>query len=47
MKCERCGKDNTQVLISKSIDPYIREMFGEEIEITLCDECYSDRVMSV
>jgi hypothetical protein len=44
-KCERCGKEDDSV--STGINPYIRAMSNEEVEITVCDDCYSDLVMSV
>ena len=37
-KCERCGKENANTVVN----PYIKDMTGEEVEITLCDDCYYD-----
>ena len=45
MKCDRCQEEKEDVIIV--IDPYIKQMSGEEIKIALCDECYTDRIMSV
>jgi len=44
-KCERCGKEDGSV--STVINPYIRAMSNEEVEITVCNDCYSDLAMSV
>jgi len=43
--CERCGKENDSV--STVINPYILAMSDEKVEITVCDVCYSDLVMSI
>lgn len=43
--CERCGKESDDVYTT--INPYIKEMSNEEIKITICDDCYSDLIMSV
>lgn len=37
--CEECGIENNTV--EARIDPYIRDLFGEEIEIIVCDNCYT------
>ena len=45
MKCDRCGEEKPDV--KTVIDPYIKGMSGEEYEIDLCDECYTDKLMSI
>ena len=42
MKCEDCGKDGVM-----TICPYVMEIFDEEIEVCLCDECYSERCYEI
>ena len=44
-KCERCGKENDSV--STVINPYINAMSGDQVEITICQDCYNDLVMSI
>lgn len=38
MICECCGKEKDDVEIV--IDPYYEELYGELIEVPLCDKCY-------
>ena len=44
-KCEVCGvHDGT---VDKMIDPYRHDMFNEDVEITICEDCYNDKRMSI
>ena len=46
--CEFCGKGpEDDVEVSEVIDPYIYEVWDDEVECVLCDECYEDRKQSV
>ena len=42
--CEECGsKENVQ----KDFDPYALEINDKEIEVTLCADCYQERVWDI
>lgn len=45
MVCDRCGKEKDDVIVVT--DPYIKNMSGEEVKVKLCDDCYTDKVMSI
>lgn len=39
-ECERCGKKDDSV--ETVINPYVKEVLGDETEITVCTECLED-----
>lgn len=43
-KCECCGTSKEVELV---IDPYTQDICGEDIEMYLCTECYTQRVMDI
>ena len=45
LTCEECGaKDDT---VNETICPFQEGMFNREIDVTLCNECYRDRVQNI
>lgn len=38
--CQDCG---TKEKVTKTTCPYAYEIYGEEVEIVVCDECYRER----
>ncbi len=42
LMCDRCHE--TKEDVAECIDPYAREINDEEVLVTLCDNCFSDRV---
>jgi hypothetical protein len=43
MNCEDCGNEN----VDYTIDPYQEEIYGREVYVWLCCDCYSNLVMSI
>lgn len=41
MICQQCHKDKPDVVTR--IDPFVKEIYDEEIEMDLCDECTQER----
>ena len=44
-KCDFCGKISEDV--KYRINPYIEEIFNEEIWEHLCDDCYNEYLMDI
>lgn len=40
--CEDCGSPGT-----KEVCPYTNEIYGEEVEVVLCSDCYNQRVWDI
>jgi hypothetical protein len=45
LKCEDCGKIGDDVEVT--ICPFAQEIHDEEIEVTICDDCYHERCMDI
>lgn len=45
MICDCCGKEKPDV--KTTIDPYVLEIEGEEVERDFCDKCYEETVASI
>lgn len=43
LKCEDCGKLGAH----RTICPYAEEIGGEQVDITVCDNCYHQRAMDI
>jgi len=41
--CEDCGAEGA----TKGICPYAEELYDQEVEVCLCDECYYQRSMDI
>ena len=43
--CDSCGKGPADgVEVHEGIDPYQWDIYDEEVECKLCDDCYQNRV---
>jgi uncharacterized protein with PIN domain len=40
--CERCGKDENEISILETQNPYQADMFDNHEECLLCTDCYND-----
>lgn len=45
LKCEGCGHKKEDVQVCN--DPYAMDVYNEEVETQLCDDCYSERVADI
>jgi hypothetical protein len=45
--CTICGRSEIECDLTYAPDPYLKEMFNDEVDVYMCDECRSDRRMSV
>lgn len=45
LECNDCHVKSAEVQVCN--DPYCLEINDEEVEVQLCDNCYSDRVMEI
>jgi len=43
MRCEECGSEDAE----ETTCPYAESMQGVIIEVTLCSECYNQRVQDI
>ena len=41
LTCDSCGKKDQSV--EDTIDPFVWEIYDEEVPATLCDLCYQER----
>ena len=42
--CGGCGTTNN---VRETLDPYIREIGKRDVEVSLCDKCYRERVWDI
>jgi hypothetical protein len=42
--CEDCG---TYINVNLTICPYADDVYGEEVEVYLCEECEAERAMDI
>lgn len=45
MECETCGESNDTV--ETTLDPYLLMSNNEEVEVTLCEECFGERAEEI
>jgi hypothetical protein len=45
MKCEDCGHEKPDV--HKTTCPFADDVYGEVVEVCLCDDCYQERVNDI
>ena len=45
LTCQRCNKTSEEVRVR--IDPYVKELFGREVEVILCNQCYQESVYDI
>lgn len=43
IKCESCGSNNAHLTTC----PYSEEVYGENVDATLCDDCYQERIWDI
>ena len=43
--CETCGKTSEDVRLR--VDPFMEEIYGEEVWVTICDECENESAMEI
>ena len=42
--CQECGSKKN---VSTDFDPYAQEIGGKDIEVTLCEECFTESIMDI
>jgi len=40
LTCDFCGKRNKTVVLS--VDPYAQEIYDDDTEYNICDDCYQE-----
>ncbi len=45
MKCVQCDKEKEDV--EEVICPYAQDVYNEVVLVTLCDNCYTERLMDI
>ena len=45
LTCEGCNRAKKDVQTCN--DPYALDVYNEEVEVNLCDDCYSERVADI
>lgn len=45
LKCDDCGDENETVV--DTICPFAAEIHETEVEITVCEDCYTDRLYDI
>jgi hypothetical protein len=45
LTCDRCGVQSEDV--QTCIDPYDQEINDKEVEVTLCHNCYQERIWDI
>jgi|LGOV01.1.fsa_nt_gb hypothetical protein len=45
LTCDHCNKCNADV--KKIMDPFMEEIHEEEVEVTLCSDCYTERMQDI
>jgi len=43
LKCEVCGEEKEDVKENVQ-DPYMNDIYCEEVLITICDDCYNNKL---
>lgn len=47
LKCEDCGRTEEVVVVSVGFCPYMEDVGGEQVQATLCEDCYGERAADI
>lgn len=45
LECEFCGEKSDDVEVM--LDPYMNDMYDEQVYVPMCQDCRHDRLMSI
>jgi len=47
LQCQDCGRTDEEVEVTEGFCPYMEDIYGEQVPVTLCKDCYWERCQDI